>query len=218
MVALQQLYCLLIILSISASASTASSVVELSEKNWDNLTKGKSIFVKFCAKACSHCNAMKYAWERLGKTWAENENALVGRVDCDQETRLCKKFEVLGTPTLLYGDPVSLQEYAGDKDYNALHEWAEQVLVPICSLHNTKACSEMDRQRLDEWMNMSLIEIDALIKGVKDEERNAQREFDEQVQKLQKQYDAYNDMHARKKAFIQNEIKFLKTIRQQSKE
>ena len=67
-VAMVSLHFTLVLAVICISARLGlGSVVDLSEKNWDELTKGKSIFVKFCVKTCSHCNAMVRAWDRLAQ-------------------------------------------------------------------------------------------------------------------------------------------------------
>ncbi len=95
-------------------------------------------------------------------------------------------MSIVGTPTLLYGgDPNNLLEYAGDKDYESLNEWAKEILVPYCGPYNLKACSETDTDRIKKWMGMKEIEIEKMIEGVLDMEKHASARFEEEMSKLQ---------------------------------
>jgi len=133
--------------------------------------------------------------------------------DCEKETNLCNRFDILGTPTLLHGDPNHLQEYSGDKDYPALNAWAKEVLIPVCYPDNLQPCSELEKERIDKWMKMTPAEIQVMIDEVKEEENNIQKEFDEEMKLLQAQYDALNDKHVLYKVKIEKEIKSLQEIR-----
>lgn len=68
-----------LIIAIVCTAATftcvesASTVVELNEDNWESLTRGKTLWVKFCTKDCAHCKKMHIAWERLADAWVEVE-------------------------------------------------------------------------------------------------------------------------------------------------
>ena len=41
-----------------------------------------------------------------------------------------------GFPTIKYGDPSDLQAYEGGRDEKALKKFAEEKLVPMCSVKN----------------------------------------------------------------------------------
>ena len=62
-----------LLIIVAATLATASTVVELTNGNWDKITKRKAIFVKFCTKSCHHCKSMHIAWERLGDAWVDDE-------------------------------------------------------------------------------------------------------------------------------------------------
>ena len=64
-----------------ATIITASTVVELNSDNWDKVTKGKTIWVKFCTKTCAHCQQMHIAWERLGDAWVDDEVSVLGLIE-----------------------------------------------------------------------------------------------------------------------------------------
>eukprot|EP00979_Chaetoceros_neogracilis_P011020 scaffold2653_cov242-Chaetoceros_neogracile.AAC.6 len=160
---------------------------------------------------------MHIAWERLGDEFMYDENVVIGRVDCEKEETLCHRFEVLGTPTLLYGNPNDLKEYGGDKDFPSLKAWAVEALVPACSPDNLDLCNDLEKENISQWMKLSEGEMDKLISGVKDDEEAAHKEFDAKMQELQEQYNTFNDRNTLRQARIRKEIKFLKEIRAMSK-
>eukprot|EP01083_Nonionella_stella_P242535 845941_1 len=84
--------------------TSAKTLVELDSGNWDKETQGKSLMIIFCTPWCSHCKDIERTWTLLAEKWNKKDNALIGRVDCDVEKdELCKKYSVVGTPTILYG-------------------------------------------------------------------------------------------------------------------
>jgi len=191
----------------------ASTVVELTSDNWEVVTHGKAIWVKFCSKSCQHCKQMHIAWERLGDEFMNDENVVIGRVDCEKEETLCKQFEILGTPTLLYGNPYDLKEYGGDKDFPSLKAWAIQALVPACSPDNMDPCSAFEKENIYQWMRWSAVELEKIIEEVKSDEEAAHKEFETKIQELQRQYDTFNDKNSLDQAQIKTEIKLLNEIK-----
>ena len=192
--------------------------VELNRSNWDEITKGKPLFIKFCTQSCAHCKEMKIAWEVLEEEWEDNPDAIIGTIDCDVDTYLCEEFKINGTPTILYGDRNNLGEYAGDKSFSKMNKFAKQVLVPTCSPENLDACNEIDRERIVTWVAMPLNAIEEMIKKLKEEENNAKEVFDSEMAKLQTVYDNLNNLHVLNKASLQKNIQVLQTIADQRKQ
>lgn len=211
---IKTLFLLLAITStLLKTITNAKTISVLTKKNWDESTKAKSIFVKFCTKTCAHCQEIKIPWEVLEEEYEQNENIVVGTVDCDVETKLCEEHNIVGTPTLLYGDRNSLKEYAGDTTFAKLKKWTKEMLMdPICSPENIDACNEVDRSRLESWVNMSIEEIQLMIESQGDDEKKAQLEFDTNMEKLQAIYDGFNSAHVLYKAETQSGIKLLKNV------
>ena len=202
-------YCSLLLFPWRTQAST---VVELTAENWDDSTKGKAIWVKFCTTSCHHCKQMHIAWERLADEFAKDSNVVIGRVNCDKEEILCQRFHILGTPTLLYGNPHDLQEYAGDKDFVSLNAWAKEVLVPTCTPESVSFCTETEKMQLDKWMKLGLQDIEEMIQSVLDREEKVRIEFQSKVNHLQSRYDELQQHHALHTARIQRNITLLKSI------
>ena len=75
----------LVFLLISSAASGSS--VSLTSSTYDDMTSGKSVFLKFYAPWCGHCKSLAPLWEDLAKAVEGTDNLLVGSVDCDAEVR-----------------------------------------------------------------------------------------------------------------------------------
>eukprot|EP00567_Pseudictyota_dubia_P009982 CAMPEP_0197460318 /NCGR_PEP_ID=MMETSP1175-20131217/53749_1 /TAXON_ID=1003142 /ORGANISM="Triceratium dubium, Strain CCMP147" /LENGTH=205 /DNA_ID=CAMNT_0042995387 /DNA_START=31 /DNA_END=645 /DNA_ORIENTATION=- len=142
--------------------------VSLTSANFKELTKGKTVFIKFYAPWCPHCKELAPAWEELAKDWVDHPVGLVGEVDCTAEQSLCEEHDIEGLPTLLFGDPTGIssemEQYAGDNSATKLRSFAKKTLaVPICSPANLDACDDVNRKEMLRFMTMSEEEIVGLI-------------------------------------------------------
>ncbi len=156
---------------------------------------------------------MKIAWEVLQEEYENNDNLIIGHIDCDVESKLCESFDVIGTPTLLYGHRLNLNEYTGDTDFANLKKWTkESLLDPVCSPEYLDGCSDEDRKRIEKWVVLSEDEIKDMIQKVEDDEKSIDIEFDKGMEELQKVYDEINNAHVIVLASIRREIDVLKRI------
>merc|ERR1719426_568098 len=72
---------------------------------------------------------------------------------------LCDSNGVRGFPTIKYGDPSDLQAYEGGRDEKALKKFAEEKLVPMCSVKNIDLCSadkEAELKQIEEEFKKSV--------------------------------------------------------------
>jgi protein disulfide-isomerase-like protein len=138
---------------------------DLNTQNWDSLTAGKTVFLKFFAPWCGHCKAMAPAWEKLTEAFAGHESALVAEVDCTAEDSksLCNDNGVQGFPTLKYGAPSDLQDYQGGRDFDALKKFADENLKPICGINNLDLCEPEEKAEIDALLAMSVEDLDKII-------------------------------------------------------
>jgi thiol-disulfide isomerase/thioredoxin len=160
--------------SVTASDTTQASV-PLTNTDFEELTSGKSVFIKFFAPWCGHCQNVAPVWEQLAAEWIGHEQGLVAEVDCttgpEIEKWCSKEMKIEGFPTFLYGDAshggILLQEYMGDKTYDALSAFAnETIATPICSPANVDVCDANTKKQLQKYLKLSMDKIEQEISKI----------------------------------------------------
>jgi protein disulfide-isomerase-like protein len=159
-----------------------ASAVELTADTWDDATAGKTTLVKFYAPWCGHCKKLAPEWAKL-----EHSEVVIAEVDCTQNKKLCTKHGVKGYPTLKHGDPSDLQDYKGERTYNALNEFL-QTLGPPCDIDTRDYCSDRQLERLEEYKKLSVGELDQLLEDEASTRDEIETLFKESVDKLQDTY------------------------------
>jgi len=158
------MYAVLFLLASAAFAEQIAGVPFATLENWDELTAGKTVFLKFFAPWCGHCKSMAPAWADLMEEFAGSPTTLVTKVDCTADGQsLCQKHDVTGYPTLKHGDPNDLQKYEGGRDDAALKEFAAENLGPTCGPDNRDVCDDEQSARLDKFMAMTDAKLNKFI-------------------------------------------------------
>ena len=143
---------------------------------------------------CIICSLrLKPDWDKLIEATASNDKILVADVDCTGAGKpLCDSNGVQGFPTLKYGDPSSLEDYDGGRSYDDIKAHADS-LKPLCSPFNLELCEDEDRKKIEDIMALSDDELAAKIEEGEKAMSEAESTFDEELQKLQAQYEALRD-------------------------
>lgn len=171
-----------------------SGAVELTRANYDELTTGKSCFIKYFAPWCGHCKALKPAWDELMKTYAGHPDVLVAESDCDGAGKeLCREMQVQGYPTLKYGDPASLTDYQGARDLDGLKRFADAELRPACSPSRLELCDPAQRERIAALEALAPAELEAEIAKSESTLQELEATFKADVEQLQAQYKELQD-------------------------
>jgi protein disulfide-isomerase-like protein len=207
------------ILLLQCFSSAKDSSVTLTKTNFDEVTKGKTVFIKFFAPWCGHCQELAPAWEQMAAEWVRHENGLVAQVDCTSDQDLCNDFDIQGLPTLLYGDPSEsgayLHEYRESKSYEALSKFAKDVIAaPMCSPANLDPCESEMRAQIEDVLALSEAELEEAIARKEQEIETAEKEFAEEFQKMQTRYDELAAENQTKEARIKANIKMIKAVQQ----
>jgi protein disulfide-isomerase-like protein len=176
------------ILALTA-AMTSAAVPSLTPENYDSMTDGKTVFIKFFAPWCGHCKKMAPDWEKLAGEWEGHDIGLVAEVDCTAAGKeLCNSNGVQGFPTLKYGDPSALEDYQGGRSYDDLSKFAKENLKPICSPSKLDLCDDDKKKEIETLMATSDDDLKAKIAAEEKKLEDAEEEFKAEVQKLQEKY------------------------------
>merc|ERR1719388_613944 len=122
------------------------------------------------------------------KAFKDDESRLIADVDCTAAGKpLCDQVGVRGYPTIKYGDPNSLEDYKGGRDFAALEKFAKG-LKPVCSPAKMDLCEPEMKEKILELQKLSAADLDKQIKEKEAEIEKAEKTFTDEVDKLQKAY------------------------------
>lgn len=189
----------------------SSSALELTTENFAEMVTGKTVFIKFYAPWCGHCKAMADDWAKLEEDFKDHKVALVGSVDCTNEgsADLCELFQVEGFPTLAWGDASAAEDYQGRRDYDSLKKFAdEHITSPICSIFNLDACSDDEKAEIASVDAKSDDELIAAANHIVKLAEEADKKFQDFLDKLDKEYTEEERKHNEVLASIKKENKF----------
>merc|ERR1712224_141990 len=118
------------------------------------------------------------------------KTSLIADVDCTSEGKpLCESNGVQGFPTIKWGDPSSLEDYQGGRDYEALKKFAKENLKPLCGPANLDLCDEEKKKQIEELQAMPADDLKKKIEEKKTEMKTLEETFETEVKKLQETYE-----------------------------
>jgi len=132
---------------------------------------------------------MKPDWDKLMAEYKDSPTAAVVDVDCTAGGKsLCDANGVRGYPTIKYGDPNDLQDYKGGRSMKDLQKFASENLGPTCGPNNLDLCDDAKKKQIEELQALGVDELDKRIKAEEQKQKDAEKKFEEEVDKLQKRY------------------------------
>eukprot|EP00026_Physarum_polycephalum_P008977 Phypoly_transcript_09084.p1 GENE.Phypoly_transcript_09084~~Phypoly_transcript_09084.p1 ORF type:complete len:403 (+),score=69.58 Phypoly_transcript_09084:152-1360(+) len=119
-----------VILFALAVVSTCSSVIELTDENFNFVERG-SWLVEFYAPWCQHCKKLAPVWEEVASHYAKNDNKVkVGKVDCEAQSSVCSKANVEGYPTIKYYVHGLQKNYVGGRKKHDFINYVHKINKP----------------------------------------------------------------------------------------
>jgi len=158
---------------------------------------------------------MKPAWNQLGDAFAGSKDVIIVDVDCtkDKNKDLCQKFGVRGYPTIKYysgSTGPKGEDYQGGRTFDDLKAFADENLGPSCSNDNIDLCSDEQKEMLAKANAMSADELAAAIKEKEDAAAAAEKNFKDELEKLQAKYEELVKEKDETVAAIQPELRMFR--------
>ena len=134
-----------------------------------------------------HCY---FPGEKLAEEWDGHDVGLIAQVDCSSRMGrpLCDEMNINEFPTLLYGPPNDMEEYDGGRTYAELSEFAQEHLVPQCSVQNLDLCDADTQKRLEDYRAQSLANLRAMIEAEEIKLQDAKATYEAELEALQAKY------------------------------
>ena len=153
---------------------TVAAVSGLQFQAWefDELVAGKGVLLQLAVHDQA-ANDTRAKWRALSDHFRASSEVFVGRLFCDDVEHdgeaLCGELingRLLSAfPSVFYGDPYELSEYAGAKTLDALRALGESVRAP-CSPARRDRCDDAARRKLDAYERMAPADLDELLATV----------------------------------------------------
>jgi protein disulfide-isomerase-like protein len=214
---------LLTLVLYQVKTSAASKPVVLSKDNFDQVTAGKTVFIKFYAPWCGHCQDLAPEWEKFAAEWVDHPQLLVAEVDCTKDEKWCQtEMNIEGFPTLLYGDPsnrgVYLKGYNDEKTSEDLSKFANETLTePFCSPGNVDACDSKLKDEIKGYLKMSESKLEKEIKKKEKTMDDADKKYSVEFDKMQAKYDKAAATHESFSAKLKANLKMLRAVKEATK-
>jgi len=161
---------------------------------------------------------MKPAWDQLAEEFDSNPNIMIVDVDCTKSTSesLCEKYGVRGYPTIKYftgaTDPMG-DDYEGGRSFEDLKAFADENLGPSCGPDNMDLCDDEKKAAIEKIIAMSDDDLDASIKEKSDAIAAAEKNFEDELEKLQASYEALVKSKEDTIAEINPDLRIMKSVR-----
>lgn len=103
-----------------------SQVEALTEDNFKSFLSSRTVFVKFYAPWCGHCQRLAPTWEELADK-VKNEEVTIAKVDCTQHKAVCDANQVRGYPTLkIFRNGEFVEDYKGSRTIEDLQQFVKK--------------------------------------------------------------------------------------------
>jgi thiol-disulfide isomerase/thioredoxin len=147
-----------------------AGAIEITPKNFEHESQGKTVFLKFFVPWCSFCKEIVKPWQRLMDQYENHPAILVGDVNCDGDGKeLCGDAGLKQYPTIRYGSLFGIKslkelpEYEGSRSWGGFMNFAK-TLPPSCGPAAPETCPDARvKDLLEEFLDMEPMELGVLV-------------------------------------------------------
>lgn len=136
---------------------------------------------------------MKADWEKLAVDYLDNEEVLIGEIDCTKAASddICGEVEQF--PVLKYGESNLLEEYHGETNYETMSAFAKEHLKPSCGLKYLDLCDGEKRTQIEELKAKNITQLQDLMEEIQVSVYNMETEATKKTVEIEKQIHAIID-------------------------
>ncbi|KAM9953163.1 hypothetical protein ACTFIR_008224 [Dictyostelium discoideum] len=109
---------------VAFSQNQPSKIIVITNENLDLILTGNWL-VKFGVKWSGHCKKFQPVLENLAQQYnsdIEYSKIKVAQVHCDEYESICKKYDVLGYPSLVFFGKGETKVYRGLREFDKIKE------------------------------------------------------------------------------------------------
>lgn len=166
---------------------------DLTFATFEEETAGKGSIVLFYAPWCGHCKELLPEWAKLEPTFKDDEDVLVGKVDCIEEANkdLCVEMHIKSFPTIRYFTHETSEvgkAHSGRRKADAITTFIKKKLIPECGLKHVHKCTPHEMEDLMEFKSMTDDERELEKEIIHDEIEIAKLQYKVDDDKVKNQY------------------------------
>merc|ERR1719215_1841434 len=115
---------------------------------------------------------------------------MIGEVDCAGAGRSkCDQLNINGFPTLMYGEPASMTEYKGPRDYKSLSNFVSRDLGKTCGPQALHLCDAETRAVIQGFNKKPTPALEQSLADLSKAVKDADAEYDALLKRLQEEYE-----------------------------
>ncbi len=136
-------------------------------------------------------------FEKLAAAHEGDSSKLIAEVDCTdpKSEALCQENGVQGFPSLKYGDPSSLADYQGGRDFQSMHGFVLSDVKVSCSPFNVDLCSDEEKKMIGDVMELDDEEIAKKVEEAESLMKEADEELEKGIEGLQSRFQSMMEKH-----------------------
>ena len=155
-------------------------------------------------------------YENLAAAYETDTSKLIAEVDCTAESSqaLCQEHGVEGFPTLKYGNPTSLFDYEGGRDFDSMYAFVNSDVKLSCSPFNLELCNDDEKKVIKDVMKMDDKALEEEIAKVDAVMKEADEDLEKGIEGLQARFEAMMSKHEAEMDKIKEEAdyKLMKSV------